>query len=177
MRRVQVGGSRVVSHELMAPTLHSPRNRSQSETPEAAQQGRQLREAAEAGDVELLQSLLEEGADVNQVNWYGRSALMAATQSGNAQVTRLLVEARAHVNVQVPTAPLSPHIDLAACCCSAPWPCVTHVSWFCCVQNKTGWTCLMYASCNGHGELVSYLLRSAACDTQLRESVRTAPAF
>ena len=106
MRRVQVGGSRVVSHELMAPTLHSPRNRSQSsggDTPEAAQQGRQLREAAEAGDVELLQSLLEEGADVNQVNWYGRSALMAAAQSGNAQVTRLLVEARAHVNTQVTT--------------------------------------------------------------------------
>lgn len=155
MRRTGAG-NRLVSTELMAPTLqvaHSPRGGranlgsqgGRGETPEAAQKGRQLREAAEAADVELLQQLLEDGADVNLANWYGRSALMAAAQSGDAQVTRLLVEARAHVNV----------------------------------QNKTGWTCLMYASCNGHGELVSYLLRSASCDTQLRDSVcpalRTTP--
>ena len=89
-------GNRLVSTELMAPTLqvaHSPRGgransgsgQGRGETPEAAQQGRQLREAAEAADVELLQQLLEEGADVNLANWYGRSALMAAAQSGDAQ--------------------------------------------------------------------------------------------
>eukprot|EP01043_Picozoa_sp_COSAG02_P062455 COSAG02_NODE_8622_length_2502_cov_3.196837_3_plen_191_part_00 len=153
MRRTGAG-NRLVSTELMAPTLqvaHSPRGGrtnlgsqgGRGETPEAAQKGRQLREAAEAADVELLQQLLEDGADVNLANWYGRSALMAAAQSGDAQVTRLLVEARAHVNV----------------------------------QNKTGWTCLMYASCNGHGELVSYLLRSASCDTQLRDSVCPAQRY
>ena len=144
MRRVSAG-SRVVSHELMAPTLHSPRGGAGrrvdgGETPEAAAQGRQLREAAEAGDVELLQSLLAEGADVNLSNWYGRSALMAAAQSGDAAVTRLLVEARAHVNV----------------------------------QNKTGWTALMYASCNGHTEVRDLPPRRLSCLFSARDVVHLA---
>eukprot|EP01045_Picozoa_sp_COSAG04_P017147 COSAG04_NODE_1494_length_6533_cov_5.988343_2_plen_369_part_00 len=89
----------VVSHELMPPALHaSPR--AGGDMSDGAQLARRLREAAEAGDVELVQSLVEEGADINLSNWYGRTGLMAAAQAGEAGVTRALVEARAHVNAQ-----------------------------------------------------------------------------
>jgi|EP01047_Picozoa_sp_COSAG01_P031056 hypothetical protein len=67
---------------------------------EAEQLGKELREAAEAGDAELVHALIDDRADVNLGNWYGRTALMAAAQHGNAGIARALVQAGANINAQ-----------------------------------------------------------------------------
>jgi ankyrin repeat protein len=133
-------------------TTHSSPRAQRGETPEAAQQGRQLREAAETADVELLQQLLEEGADVNLANWYGRSALMAAAQSGDAQVTRLLVEARAHVN----------------CANKTGWTCLMYAS--CNGHADLVSYLLRSASCDTQ-------LRDSVCPAQGYHTTCTRPAY
>ena len=67
---------------------------------EMAQLAKELREAAEAGDEELVNAVIEEGCDVNLSNWYGRTALMAATQHGHLSIAKALVAAGAKINAQ-----------------------------------------------------------------------------
>jgi ankyrin repeat protein len=54
--------------------------------------------AARSGSIDSARTLLEAGADVNQVTRYGWSALLAATQNRNYQLAKFLIERGADVN-------------------------------------------------------------------------------
>jgi hypothetical protein len=60
----------------------------------------QLLDAAEKGDLALVQSLLEKGADVNAKNGSGATALMLAAGQGHQNVVRLLLDKGADVNAK-----------------------------------------------------------------------------
>lgn len=60
-----------------------------------------LREAARVGNVEILQLLLEHGADPNyETDAYFYTALMYASREGNTEAAKALVDAGAHVNAE-----------------------------------------------------------------------------
>jgi len=56
--------------------------------------------AAEAGDVEALRTMLEEGADVDARKRGGATALMAAAYRGHVEIVHLLLSKRAQVDVR-----------------------------------------------------------------------------
>ncbi|HUV66084.1 MAG TPA: ankyrin repeat domain-containing protein, partial [Sedimentisphaerales bacterium] len=58
-----------------------------------------LHEAAADGDIELVRSLISNGADVNAKDQRGRAALHRAANTGHVEVVRLLIEHGADVNV------------------------------------------------------------------------------
>lgn len=62
--------------------------------------GRALVSAAQAGDIETVTRLLDEGVDVNSKTRYGATALSFAAERGNLELVKLLVERGADVNVQ-----------------------------------------------------------------------------
>jgi ankyrin repeat protein len=55
--------------------------------------------AARVGSIEAARTLLEAGADVNQLTRYGWSPLLAATQNRNYQLGKFLIEHGADVNI------------------------------------------------------------------------------
>ena len=62
----------------------------------------QLHAAARSGNVELLESRLEPGADPNVRDVRGRTPLMDAVAAGELGAVRVLLRARADVNAQTP---------------------------------------------------------------------------
>ena len=46
--------------------------------------------AAKNGDCDELRRLIKGGADVNQANWYGETALMWAASKGHSEAVKLL---------------------------------------------------------------------------------------
>jgi ankyrin repeat protein len=60
--------------------------------------GSALQAAAENGSEQVVQLLLDAGADVNIIGGYFGSALQAAAANGGEQVVRLLLDAGADVN-------------------------------------------------------------------------------
>ena len=59
-----------------------------------------LIQAAETGDTGAVNTLLAEGADINEKNSFGDTALMRAAASGHLETVRLLIEKGASVNAQ-----------------------------------------------------------------------------
>uniref|UniRef100_A0A7S4PFA9 Uncharacterized protein n=1 Tax=Guillardia theta TaxID=55529 RepID=A0A7S4PFA9_GUITH len=59
-----------------------------------------LGDAAEYGDAEAVKKLLQAGANVNQVDFAGFSALHRAAFQGKLKVVELLIQAGANVNLQ-----------------------------------------------------------------------------
>lgn len=57
-------------------------------------------EATRVGDVALVKSLLDKGADVNAKFRYGATALFKAAERGHTEVVKLLLERGADVNVK-----------------------------------------------------------------------------
>jgi cytohesin len=57
-----------------------------------------LHEAALAGDIERVRSLISKGADVNEKGPRGKTALHCASEKGHAEVARLLIGKGAYVN-------------------------------------------------------------------------------
>ena len=62
----------------------------------------QLLEAAEHGNLKLVKTLLEKGADVNSKHEYGWTTVMLAVLKGHAAVVTLLVDKGADVNRKGP---------------------------------------------------------------------------
>jgi ankyrin repeat protein len=54
--------------------------------------------AAHEGDIALIKSLLEKGADVNTADKDGNTALMQASNNGHTKTAKLLIEKGAEVN-------------------------------------------------------------------------------
>jgi ankyrin repeat protein len=66
---------------LVEPTLASP-----------------IHEAAVAGDVELVEMLIEKGADVDDRDVHGYTPLILAIQAGNTDIAKVLINNGADVN-------------------------------------------------------------------------------
>jgi len=59
-----------------------------------------LFDAARSGDAKLIQSLVENGADVHKTNYYGYTALHFAAFSGHANVCEALVKEGSRINLR-----------------------------------------------------------------------------
>ncbi len=55
----------------------------------------------DASDITEIRKLIEAGADVNVINKYGATPLIMASQKGYAEVVKLLLDAKADVNVKI----------------------------------------------------------------------------
>jgi ankyrin repeat protein len=60
-----------------------------------------LRDASEAGDINLVKALIEKGANVNWGDQYTGTALHRAALKGNASMVRYLIEKGANVNGKI----------------------------------------------------------------------------
>jgi len=60
----------------------------------------QLIEAAAKGEVQRVQTLLKQGADINAQDQQGRTALLVATRGNHIEVARVLIQNGADVNIQ-----------------------------------------------------------------------------
>ena len=65
----------------------------------AKAKGKDLRRAADAGDVATVAQLLADGVNVDLADSSGQTALMTAAAEGETEVVKLLVEADANVNL------------------------------------------------------------------------------
>jgi hypothetical protein len=54
-------------------------------------------------DAEMTKLLIAKGADVNAPNWFGKTALMYASQWNMPQIVKILIEAHADVNATIPS--------------------------------------------------------------------------
>ena len=59
-----------------------------------------LFEAVEAGDITELQRLIDAGADVNAMDYYGDTVLRLASKNGNVDCVKALIAAGANLNMQ-----------------------------------------------------------------------------
>jgi ankyrin repeat protein len=117
-----------------------------------------LIEAVEESDFRRAQKLIAKGADVNQQNSYGYSALHVAAASGDAKVVKLLLEAGANVNARNPTgsalarAAQQGNAEIVRLLLQAG----ADVE----AKDDSGWTPLFSAAMTGGAETVEVLLRA-----------------
>ena len=55
-------------------------------------------DAVKSGDLETVETLIENGADVNAIIWYGYTALMTAIENGHTQIAELLIANGVDIN-------------------------------------------------------------------------------
>ncbi|MDD3673712.1 MAG: ankyrin repeat domain-containing protein, partial [Synergistaceae bacterium] len=60
----------------------------------------QLIKAANNGDTATVRKMLEQGADPNSRNNYGKTALMYACRNGEPEMIQMLLDAKVDPNVQ-----------------------------------------------------------------------------
>ena len=91
--------------------------------------------SAEDGDIDAVEQLIAEGANVNYVNADdGSTALMVAAEVGHASIVRLLIHSNSDANRSGD------------------------------IGSEAGWSPLMAASINDHAEIVSTLLEDGGAD-------------
>ena len=56
--------------------------------------------ACQQGQVDMVKKLLAEGQDVNEVDKYGRTPLILASEKGSIDIAMLLINKKANINVQ-----------------------------------------------------------------------------
>ena len=84
---------------LTVPTALVLTARAGTETPRPETRStRPLHEAAAAGDIEKVKSLISKGADVNEKDPGGKTPLHCASEKGHTEVARLLLAQGAYVN-------------------------------------------------------------------------------
>ncbi|MHC4620631.1 MAG: ankyrin repeat domain-containing protein [Planctomycetota bacterium] len=127
----------------------------------------QLIQAAEKGDIQTVQTLLDTGsgvkANVNVEQTNGTTALMVAAQNGHMEIVKALLEAKADVNIQRKTdgvtalwmAAQNGHVEVVKLLLESK----ADVN----VKDKTyGATALMMAAQKGHTDIVKLLLENKA---------------
>jgi serine/threonine-protein phosphatase 6 regulatory ankyrin repeat subunit B len=129
---------------------------------EAAQDAaRELVEAARDGNLARVRELLDAGANVNQADNHGDTALMAASRYGHATVVEMLLAAGADVNhadnrgwTALMWASRSSHAAIVEMLLAAGADANQ--------ADAYGGTALLYASYNGHVAIVTLLLSAGA---------------
>ncbi len=119
-----------------------------------------LIEAVEESDLKRAQKLIAKGADVNQQNSYGYSALFLAAASGDTKIVKLLLDAGANVNARGPTGSAlaraaqqgNPEIVRLLLQAGAELE----------AKDSSGWTALFSAAMTGNSEIVEILLKAGA---------------
>jgi len=116
----------------------------------------ELVKAAEIGDVVKVQSLLRQGASVDQTGRYGSTALMRAADHGHREVVALLLEHGANVNATddehgtaLMAAAFKGHKEIVKLLLNK----AARVD----VADKSGGTALTYALAGGHTDIVELL--------------------
>ncbi len=120
-----------------------------------------LHDASEEGNLEIVQSLLDSGAYVNERNALQQDPLFCASRGGRVEVAKLLIKYGADVNFQdrVGRAPLhiasrSGHLDVVLVLLENGAD--TNI------KTQGHWTALHFASILGYVEIVNALLRWGA---------------
>ncbi|MBN1974173.1 MAG: ankyrin repeat domain-containing protein [Sedimentisphaerales bacterium] len=118
-------------------------------------------EAAEKGDLEKVQSLIESGADVNIKNNGGWTPLYMASNGGYLDVAKVLIDKGANVNISnnwgwtpLHTASASGHQDIVKLLLTKGANVKT--------KRIGGWTALHQAIAGGHRNIVELLVNSGA---------------
>lgn len=136
---------------------------------------RSLLTAAEAGDLDRVKTLIQEGHQVNQLELYlnPHTPLILAIQNDHIQVIEVLIEKGADVNL--------PSISGVAPLHFAVWrgnieACRRLVEAGADIRKntRTGWTPLHYAARHGRLEIISYLLE-AGCDIDAKTTKGITP--
>lgn len=103
---------------------------------------------------QIVERLIQYGADINTQNHRGCTALMLAAYQGNTDVVELLLQHGADVNIKD----------------NAGWDCPGHNGW-----HHGGWTALMYAASWGNKGTVEVLLQAGAALVDIKDNTgRTA---
>ena len=112
--------------------------------------------ALREGRTEVVETLIESGADVNAKAYKGATALMGALSVGNTEVVKVLTEAGADVNAKSNegwTALMSASQEGNAEAVEALIDAGANLN----IRNGRGWTALMAAREIGHTEVVNLL--------------------
>lgn len=122
---------------------------------------RDLRDAAGAGDLTRVNSLIAVKADVNAKDRDDRTALMYASRKGRVEVVRALLAAKADVNAKdkdgstaLMWASVGGHVEVVRALLAAKADVNT--------KNNNGITALMLAQKGGHVEVVKLLRQAGA---------------
>ena len=117
--------------------------------------------AAEEGNIDKVNQLLREGANVNAVDKWGSTALIDAAFSGNTDIAKALIKAGANVNAKnkgsdtpLLIAILNGNTDIVKALIKAG----ANVN----VADNIGWTPLLYAAQHGHTDIVKALIKAGA---------------
>jgi ankyrin repeat protein len=123
--------------------------------------GEVLKDAAFRGDINAVKDLLSKGADVNEKDFLGETALMTAASKGHTGVAKLLIEKGANVNEKgkfgdtaLMFAALNGHTEIAKLLVEKGAN----------VNEKTGngHTALMSAAIGGHIKIAKLLIEKGA---------------
>lgn len=115
-----------------------------------------LTAAAEAGDVDLVQKLLADGADVNSHDGDGWTALMSATAAGHRQIVELLLSAGADVNAKTNFG-LTALMSAAGSGRTEVVELLVEKGADIKAKDNNTWTALIWASSEGHKDAVEVL--------------------
>jgi ankyrin repeat protein len=124
-------------------------------------QGKELRNAARAGKLGLVQELLAQHVPVDAKDTCGSTALMRSADNGRKEVCQLLIDAKAQVDAKnnngwtaLMHAARSGHKEVCQLLINAK----TQVD----AKDKHGWTALTHAAGSGHKEVCQLLIDAKA---------------
>ncbi|TMW69740.1 hypothetical protein Poli38472_001896 [Pythium oligandrum] len=130
----------------------------------------QLREAAKAGELRRVQTLVDKCVDVNAADEHGRTALHHASSSGHADVVRLLLRHEAcDVNASDEDGETALHGASLAGHTPVVRVLVGHTSCDVNASTQVGRTPLHLASSSARVEIVRELLAHEACDVNMSD--------
>lgn len=119
-----------------------------------------LIKASEKGYLEIVEALIEAGADIDYQNYFGQTALIEAIYNNRLNVVLKLIKSGASVDLQfagataLMTAARKGHLEIVQALIEAGAN-IEH-------QNEEGETVLMGASKNGFSEVVQELIKAGA---------------
>ncbi len=109
--------------------------------------------------IEIIEYLLDNGADINAKNNYGWTALIWASRNGHKDIVKLLLDNNADINVQhnngfkaLIWASVNGYEDIVKLLLDNS----ANIN----AKDKNGYTALIWASVNGHKDMVQLLLDS-----------------
>ena len=151
-------------------TKRSVDNDDDDDDSDDADYDQQLLEAAKEGNSDMVQYVLEAGADVNSRNKYRKTACMLAAQNGHVDCLEMLTEAGADVNAHglYDKTALLLAVETGQTACTEKLILAgADVNECATVGHVRGKTTLMYAAGNGHLQCTELLIEAGA-DVNMR---------